>query len=75
MKDGLQTDNDRFILIHENDLDQNSGHPFVNAGFARIIVDTVTGVQYLSNKVGSGNGLTVLVDQNGKPLLYEPQNP
>ena len=38
---------------------------------AKIIVDTETGVNYLlgsHNKV-SGTGLTVLVDQNGKPIV------
>ncbi|MFD1124970.1 DUF6440 family protein [Lentilactobacillus raoultii] len=35
-----------------------------------IIVDHKTGVQYLVvSQGGTGNGVTVLVDQDGKPLL------
>ena len=35
-----------------------------------IWVDTATGVQYLFHFDGSASGLTVLVDAEGKPLLY-----
>ena len=35
-----------------------------------IWVDTQTGVQYLFHFDGSAAGLTVLVDAEGKPLLY-----
>lgn len=35
-----------------------------------IWVDTQTGVQYLIHSAGSGVGMTVLVDPEGKPLLY-----
>lgn len=38
-------------------------------GGARVIKDTETGVQYLYVSTGNGGGLTVLVDQEGKPLL------
>ena len=43
----------------------------------RIIVDTETGVQYLMVYWSYTSGLTVLVDQDGKPLLdkrYAKQN-
>ena len=33
-------------------------------------VDTETGVQYLYHSAGNSGGLTVLVDAEGKPLLY-----
>ena len=33
-------------------------------------VDTQTGVQYLLHYNGNAAGLTVLVDAEGKPLLY-----
>ena len=33
-------------------------------------VDTQTGVQYLYHAVGNSGGLTLLVDAEGKPLLY-----
>lgn len=38
---------------------------------AKIIVDTETGVNYLlgSHNKQTGTGLTVLVDQNGKPVV------
>ncbi|WP_185956346.1 DUF6440 family protein [Melghirimyces algeriensis] len=34
----------------------------------RIIKDTETGVQYLQTITGGGVGLTLLVDEDGKPL-------
>lgn len=37
-------------------------------GFVWTLVDTVTGVQYLY--MGGGGG-TVLVDENGKPLIIK----
>ena len=41
-------------------------------GGLEIYVDTETSVQYLFIQSGYGGGLTVLVDQEGKPLLYKP---
>lgn len=35
-----------------------------------IWADTQTGVQYLVVAAGFGGGVTVLVDSEGKPLLY-----
>ena len=35
-----------------------------------VLVDTQTGVQYLYHAAGYSGGLTVLVDAEGKPLLY-----
>ncbi len=35
----------------------------------RIIVDTVTGVNYLFVTRGYGGGLTPLLDANGKPVV------
>ena len=37
----------------------------------RIITDTKTGVQYLFANWGSAGGLTILVDNDGKPLIDE----
>lgn len=54
--------NGRFIEIHDESIKRHH---------ISIIIDRVTGVQYLSNKYDRGVGVTVLVDQNGKPLLYE----
>ena len=38
---------------------------------AKVIVDTETGVNYLmaSHNKANGTGLTVLVDQDGKPVV------
>ena len=41
-------------------------------GGLEIFVDNETSVQYLFRLSGYGGGLTVLVDQEGKPLLYKP---
>ena len=38
----------------------------------KIIRDNETGVQYLVHHAGYGSGMTVLVDQDGKPLLDKP---
>lgn len=38
-------------------------------GGLRILRDNETGVQYLLHQEGYGAGMTVLVDQDGKPLL------
>ncbi len=36
---------------------------------ASIIVDTMTGVNYLLVGYGNGAGLTPLIDENGKPIV------
>ena len=41
-------------------------------GVLEIWVDTETSVQYAYTRSASVCGLTVLVDQEGKPLLYKP---
>jgi len=53
--------NERFVEVYNQGL--------INV--AKIIVDTETGVNYLmgSHSKVSGTGLTVLVDQNGKPIV------
>ena len=51
----------RFIKVMED-----SG--FISS--SEVLVDTQTGVQYLFHFDGSAAGLTVLVDAEGKPLLY-----
>lgn len=52
---------ERFVEVHSQG--------FVNV--AKIIVDTETGVNYLlaSHDLRTGTGLTVLVDQDGKPIV------
>ena len=39
-----------------------------NDGFVLIYVDNDTGIQYLSR---GNTGICVMVDENGKPLIYE----
>lgn len=34
-----------------------------------ILTDKETGVQYLYFRYGAGGGMTVLVDENGRPIL------
>ena len=40
-------------------------------GYFNIIVDTETGVMYLFRGAGYRGGLTVMVDTDGKPLIYK----
>ena len=51
----------RFIKVMED-----SG--FISSN--EVLVDTQTGVQYLYHASGNSGGMTVLVDAEGKPLLY-----
>ena len=51
----------RFVRIH-------SGGAL--AGGSEIWVDTQTGVQYFFHASGYAGGMCVLVDAEGKPLLY-----
>ena len=37
---------------------------------SEVWVDTQTGVQYLYHCAGNSGGMTLLVDAEGKPLLY-----
>ena len=59
MTDGnVNASNDRFILVQdEYDLE--------------IYCDKKTKVMYLVKSVYRGGGITLLVDADGKPLLYE----
>ena len=49
---------ERFVRIHSE-----------NMGGEQIIVDKVTGVNYLFVTGGNAGGLTVLLDRNGKPVV------
>ncbi len=53
--------NDRFVEVYSQGL----------LNVAKILVDTETGVNYLmgSHDLRVGTGLTVLVDQDGKPVV------
>lgn len=56
-------ENERFIKIY----DQYSKDTF------RIYYDKKTKVMYLITDIYKGGGITVLVDKDGKPLLYEEE--
>ena len=49
---------ERFVRIHSE-----------NMGGEQIIVDKVTGVNYLFVTGGYAGGLTVLLDRDGKPVI------
>jgi hypothetical protein len=49
---------ERFVRIHSE-----------NMGGEQIIVDKVTGVNYLLVTSGYAGGLTVLLDRDGKPVI------
>ncbi len=53
---------DRFIIV------ESEGNGLTSAN-RRVIVDKVTGVNYLFFHDGYAGGLTVLVDAEGKPLV------
>ena len=58
-------DKDRFVVVQY----QRGG--IALPGFS-VVMDRMTGVQYLYANWGHGGGMTVLVDRDGKPLLYQP---
>ena len=51
---------------------ESQGTGFSN--YFQVIVDTETGVNYLSVKTGYGSGLTPLLDKDGKPLITKEEN-
>ena len=53
----------------ENRFVKSEKDGFLNG--TQVIVDTKTGVQYLFVFEGNRGGLTVILDQDGKPLLDE----
>lgn len=57
VSDDVET-GDRFVVVVDQD-------------FNNVYADTETGVMYYFHKSGYGGGMTVLVDADGKPLLWE----
>lgn len=45
--------------------------PYKGGCLTRILVDTENGIQYLFAESTEGGGLTVMVDEDGKPLINE----
>lgn len=54
----VNASNHRFVLVH-------------NEGDLKIYCDKKTKVMYLVKSIYKGGGITLLVDADGKPLLYE----
>ena len=53
-------------------MDKRFERVYAQKGLNKIIeiwVDTETGVQYIYHSQGYGGGMTVLVDEDGKPLI------
>ena len=44
-----------------------------SAGSTQILVDKETGVNYLFHSSGYAGGLTVLLDENGKPVVTKDE--
>lgn len=63
MDDEKIFENDRFIIVYE----QEDG--ILSVETKKILVDKVTGVNYLFIKAGYGAGITPLLDENGKPIV------
>lgn len=57
--------NDRFIVVYKE------GSSLTSTGQRAILVDRLTGVNYLWIFCGSAAGLTPLIDNNGKPIITE----
>lgn len=53
-------DNQRFVVVHKES---------TVMAVTQILVDKVTGVNYLWHAEGYGGGLTVLLDKDGKPVV------
>ena len=62
---------DRFVLIYQQ---FPKGISMTPTPAVRILVDTMTGIQYMYSSIGNSGGPTVLLGQDGKPLLYQPPN-
>ena len=63
MDNEKEFDGDRFEAVYE----QEDG--ILSVETKKILVDKVTGVNYLFIKAGYGGGLTPLLDENGKPIV------
>lgn len=58
----MANDNDRFRVVYK----QSNA---MGAERIQIIVDTVTGVNYIFKNDGYAGGLTPLLDRDGKPVI------
>lgn len=67
-KDSIISD-DRFIVIQHNDISTS----LLGDEYVLVLCDKETKVMYLFAKSGYGGGLTVLVNADGTPMLYEEE--
>ena len=58
--------NKRFIIIHREGIGIGNG--------IKIIVDSITGVNYLFCSDGDAGGMTVLLDKDGRPVITPIEN-
>jgi len=61
---GIRMDEKRFVRTHIQSYGLGCR--------IEVWVDMKTGVNYLYNQSGYSGGLTVLLDQNGKPVITSP---
>ena len=61
----------RFVRVESNSL---SGGSILSTENVSVILDTDTGVNYLFVQSGYSGGLTVLLDENGKPIINKANN-
>ena len=64
----MENNNGRFIV------QEKSGSQLKDSGLVQVIVDRVTGVNYLWIKSGYAGGITPLLDADGKPIITPVQN-
>lgn len=65
-----EKETERFVLISKQKIDDNS----INGITINLLVDKETKVMYVFTtkyQHGYGAGMEVLVDENGKPVIYE----
>lgn len=56
-----QEDTDRFATV-------------IKEGYSAVFVDTETGVMYFYHKDGYSGGMSVMLNENGDPLIWEEEN-
>lgn len=65
LQDIIPQQEERFVAVFEQTIDSYTG--------CKILVDKETKIMYLFVTGGSRGGLTVMVDAEGKPLIYNEE--
>lgn len=69
---GVAFNADRGSLARKNiDVEDERIKTVYRSLYERIFFDTETNVMYLYEGLGYGGGMTVMLDKDGKPLLWE----